>query len=131
MKTTKRCTDCKKNKPLTGFYKSATHSYGVMCYCKSCFNKRITQRWIKRKIDAIIYKGSRCQRCHLHLSDSYYAVFEFHHHDPKAKESNWTKLRLKSWTAIKSELDKCILLCANCHRIVHSEDFPDEPGSRK
>jgi hypothetical protein len=123
MKETKRCSDCQKKKPLDEFYKSSAHSFGVMCYCKSCFNKRVIQRWITRKINAIIYKGSQCQRCKLHLNNSHYSVFEFHHHNPKVKESNWTKLRLKPWTAIIKELDKCILLCANCHRIVHSEDL--------
>ena len=131
MEQTKRCTDCRELKPLTDFYKSASHSFGVMCYCKACFNKRAIQRWIKRKTDAIMYKGAQCQRCKLHLNDSHYAVFEFHHASPKAKENDWSKLRLKSWTAIKKELDKCMLLCANCHRIIHSEDFPDQPRSRK
>ena len=131
MEQKKQCTDCRERKPLVDFYKSSTHSFGVMCYCKSCFNNRAIQRWINRKIDAIKYKGSQCQRCKLHLKNSHYAVFEFHHTDPIEKESNWTKLRLKSWTAIKKELDKCLLLCANCHRIIHSEDFPDQPGSRK
>jgi hypothetical protein len=131
MEQKKQCTDCKTFKPLSDFYKSASHSFGLMCYCKSCFNKRAIRRWIKRKIDAITYKGSKCQRCSLHLKDSHYAVFEFHHSDRTGKESDWSKLRLKSWETVKKELDKCLLLCANCHRIIHSEDFPDQPGSRK
>ncbi len=53
-----------------------------------------------------MYKGAQCQRCKLHLNDSHYAVFEFHHASPNAKEYDWAKLRLKSWTAIKKELDK-------------------------
>jgi hypothetical protein len=130
MEGTKRCTDCNEHKPLSDFYKSKSHSFGVMCYCKPCFNKRAISRWIRRKTDAILYKGGQCQRCKLHLKDTHYAVFEFHHTFPSAKESDWSKLRLKSWTAIKKELDKCLLLCANCHRIIHSEDFPDQPGSR-
>lgn len=28
-----------------------------------------------------------------------------------------------SWELIKKELDKCNLLCANCHREVHAEEF--------
>jgi hypothetical protein len=131
MKQIKQCTDCQEVKPTTNFYKSPSHSQGVMCYCKDCFNKRAIKRWIKRKTDAIIYKGSSCQRCGLHLQDSHYAVFEFHHLNHVEKGSDWSKLRLKSWTAIKKELDKCLLLCANCHRVIHSEDFPDQPGSRK
>ena len=102
-----------------------------MCYGKTCFNKRLVQRWINRKIKAISYKGAACQRCGLHAKDTHYALFEFHHINHHEKDFDWSKLRLKTWTAIKAELDKCSLLCANCHRIVHSEDFPDQPGSRR
>lgn len=130
MERTKRCTDCKIQKPITDFYKSKTHSFGVMCYCKNCFNKRVIKRWIQRKIEAIQYKGSECKRCGLHLIHSHYSVFEFHHVDHTQKDCDWSKLRLKTKTTIKNELDKCLLLCANCHRIIHSEEFPDQPKSR-
>jgi predicted HNH restriction endonuclease len=92
-----------------------------MVYCKSCFNKRCVIRWIKRKIEAINLKGGKCENCGLQLQDSHYSVFEFHHRNPIEKDNDWSKLRTMSWSKIQKELDKCALLCANCHRIVHSE----------
>jgi hypothetical protein len=85
--------------------------------CKSCFNAYCIQRWIKRKQQAIKYKGGCCQKCGY---DKFYGALEFHHLDPSEKDGDWHKLRLKSWDKIKYELDKCILLCANCHREAHN-----------
>lgn len=116
----KTCTDCKLTKPITEFYACKSHSKGVMCYCKSCFNKRCQQRWVNRKLKAINYKGGQCIDCNLQLQNSHYAVFEFHHLDPSLKDYDWNKLRMTSWTIITQELDKCVLLCANCHRIRHA-----------
>ncbi|MFD1467105.1 hypothetical protein ACFQ48_02625 [Hymenobacter caeli] len=116
----KQCIDCKQFKEVADFYKSATHSQGVMVYCRKCFNTRCQQRWIKRKIDAIQHLGSQCEDCTVHIRDSHYAVFEFHHRDPAQKDVDWSKLRLKSLAAIHGELKKCALLCANCHRIRHA-----------
>lgn len=117
----KYCPDCEQDKPLTDFYNSATHSQGKMYYCKKCFNIRCIKRWIQRKIDMILYYGGKCTRCDLTLEESHYSVFEFHHRNSKEKEFSWDKLRLQSIDKIKKELNKCDLLCANCHRIVHSE----------
>lgn len=89
--------------------------------CKDCFNHFCIQRWINRKVKYINLLGGKCERCGLTLNNSHYSVFEFHHVDPSTKEYVWTKLRLFSDDRIKNELDKCQLLCANCHRIVHSE----------
>jgi len=91
-----------------------------MVYCKKCFNARCQQRWVKRKLEAIDYLGNRCADCDLHISQSHYAVFEFHHLDPTQKDADWNKLRLSSSARILSELAKCVLLCANCHRIRHA-----------
>ncbi len=132
MVSTKICIDCKQEKPIVEFYKQNDHQFGVMSYCKNCFNFRCVQRWKNRKIKALEYKGFACERCGLHLKDAHFAVFEFHHLNPKQKEFDWSKLRLKSWKKITDELDKCILVCANCHRIIHaeSEGFPDQPKSQ-
>ena len=133
MDCTKTFIDCNIKKTTDEFYSQKVHSNGVMSYCKNCFNKRCIQRWIDRKLKAIQYKGSKCRKCNLHIDNTHYSVFEFHHRDPTQKDVSWNKLRLKSWTKIKFELDKCELLCANCHRIVHaeSEGFPEQPEFQK
>lgn len=74
-------------------------------------------RWRKIKQRAIEYKGGCCISCGY---DKHPAALQFHHTDAETKEVNWTKLRLRSWDKIILELDKCILLCANCHAITHS-----------
>jgi ribosomal protein S27AE len=74
-------------------------------------------RWIKIKQKAIDYKRNICEDC----GNSFpYPAMHFHHTDVHTKEVTWTKLRLRSWDKIILELDKCILLCANCHAIRHS-----------
>lgn len=88
----------------------------LQSYCKTCFNKYCGERWVKRKKDAIEYKGSKCQVCGY---DKYYGALEFHHLDPSEKDCDWGKLRKKKWEDIKHELDKCICVCANCHREIH------------
>ncbi len=119
--------------PLSEFYKQKDHSGGVMSYCKACFNRRCVQRWIQRKIKAIHYKGSACKRCGLRLADTHYSVFDFHHRDPSQKDVSWNKLRLKSRKIITPDIDKCDLVCAKCHRILHaeSEGFPEQPTSHQ
>lgn len=44
----------------------------------------------------------------------------FHHLDPKKKEFGLSERGLtRSWEKIKLEIDKCVLLCANCHMEIH------------
>ncbi len=43
----KTCIKCNSAKPNAEFYNSKTHSQGLMCYCKACFNQKCMARWIK------------------------------------------------------------------------------------
>ncbi len=79
----------------------------------------VSDRQLRLKIQAIEYKGGKCQKCGY---DKCYAALEFHHRDPNEKEVSWKKLRSRSWKRIEEELDKCDLLCANCHREEHWDD---------
>lgn len=50
---------------------------------------------------------------------------EYHHRDPNEKDFAIGNSLTKSWSVIKGELDKCIVLCPNCHRTFHiTGQFP-------
>lgn len=115
----KICPKCRINKNLSEFYQTKSRPTGSGI-CKKCFNEYCIQRWIQRKIEAIHYMGDECKDCKLHIDNTHYSVYDFHHLNSNEKDYDWTKLRLKSIEAIHKELDKCILLCSNCHRIRHS-----------
>ena len=83
---------------------------------KAAFNSYCIERWRKRKLFAVEYKGGKCSKCGY---DKCIGALEFHHLDPSEKEAHWTKMRLWSESRLLKELDKCILLCANCHREIH------------
>lgn len=112
----RQCSKCKEDKDENDFYQNSIRK---ATYCKSCFNKYTIDRWIERKVQAVIYKGSKCVDCNIIYPIVPACVFDFHHLDPSQKDFQWDKLRLKSIDKINNELDKCILLCANCHRIRH------------
>ena len=114
----KKCSKCKKEKELNQFYKKSDRKNGSS-ECKDCFNAYCVQRWIKRKIQAIEYKGGKCEDCNLSYPNIPHCVFDFHHLNPSEKDFDWKKMRLISLERMKEELNKCVLLCANCHRIRH------------
>lgn len=68
---------------------------------------------------AIEYKGGRCQLCGYRRCVE---ALEFHHQNSLKKDFGISsKGYTRSWTKVKEELDKCILLCANCHREIHAQ----------
>ncbi|WP_010676639.1 hypothetical protein [Bacillus timonensis] len=77
-----------------------------------------TKRRKKLTMMAIQYKGGKCLRCGYNRC---IRALEFHHRDPSKKEFSISNKGLtRSWERIKKELDKCDLLCANCHREVEN-----------
>lgn len=85
--------------------------------CLKCGVEAVTKRRKKIKLLAIEYKGSKCNNCGY---NKYPAVLEFHHLESEKKEFSISgKGNIVSWEKLKIELDKCVLLCANCHRELH------------
>ena len=80
--------------------------------------KAVQRRREKVRLMAGSYKGGRCQVC---CYDRCIEALEFHHLDPTQKDFGISnKGYTRSWVKVKEEVDKCILLCANCHREVHA-----------
>ena len=110
----KKCSTCQQLKPETEFYKKGK-SGRSNSLCKECFNDYCQKRWVGRKKLAVEYLGGKCSRCGY---NEHYAALQFHHDGHK--DLTWVKLRLLNWERVIQELDKCVLLCANCHVIFHS-----------
>jgi len=81
--------------------------------------QRRTKLRQENKAKAVQYKGSICARCGQTFPD---CCYDFHHIDVKANNEVPSSVLHRSWKSITTELDKCIMVCANCHRIIHNED---------
>jgi hypothetical protein len=96
--------------------KSSDKFYGKMkSMCGKCHAKDIGRRLQEARASAIAYKGGKCEMCGY---DKYAGALEFHHKDPTQKDP--TGLRAYKLERLFAEVDKCMLLCANCHREEHA-----------
>jgi DNA-directed RNA polymerase subunit RPC12/RpoP len=112
------CNRCQKQVPTKDFY-SRRRKPNSSVYCKTCSNEQAITRQRAIKSKMIEYKGGKCERCGY---DKCQAALEFHHKDPSKKDFTIAHAKQRSFNdEIKQELDKCILVCSNCHREVHEE----------
>ena len=91
--------------------------------CLKCHTLHTHQRLRETKVRAIEYLGGKCSKCEI---KGIPAIYDFHHKDPKEKNFNWGRKRTTNWDTLKKELDKCILLCSNCHRETHDTEWFDQ-----
>lgn len=90
--------------------------YTSKSLCKKCHSKNTVLRFRKNKERMVAYKGGKCSICGYNKC---LGALDFHHLDPKKKDINWIKIKTWSFEKAKKELDKCILVCSNCHREIH------------
>ena len=80
--------------------------------------ERVAERRRVMKLKCVEYKGGKCSICGY---DKCVAAMVFHHIDPSNKDFGISAKGLcRSFDKLKIELDKCILLCANCHAEKHN-----------
>jgi 5-methylcytosine-specific restriction endonuclease McrA len=92
--------------------------------CLRCQVEATQRRRDKLKQKAVEYKGGCCSICGY---DKCIDALEFHHINPEEKDFGIAqKGYTRSWESVKEELDKCILVCSNCHREIHSKQNKDQ-----
>lgn len=85
--------------------------------CTACKTKIAR---IRRKLKMILYKGGKCIKCNY---DKCITALEFHHRDPTNKLFDIADSAYnRNWERVKNEIDKCDLLCSNCHREVEENN---------
>ena len=138
----KTCSKCKITKPLSEFWKDKRSKDGKMSCCITCGKKHNARRIVplgqrkyglyrkspdgitKRDKIAFVHKQKEapCECCGKLDMPS---VMDFHHLDPATKAFNLGRVSTDTagahtLEAIKKEIDKCILVCAICHRKIHA-----------
>lgn len=131
----KHCCKCETIKPRSEFNVCRAKKDGLQTRCRECSKlndkldyvntpKRREKLYIRR--DAHIAYNRRltdkykslcgCVVCKENCS----AVLDFHHLDADTKENNPSGMVAHATSKLKSEIRKCVVLCANCHRKLHA-----------
>lgn len=117
-----KCKTCGKQKLQSDFHIALTTPQKTF-YRRSCKDCLIPQKKAQRqrRIDnyQLLKAGLECRNC----GTKDHRVLEFHHADKSHKDYTIAeKAASFSLERLKKEIDKCICLCANCHRILHYEE---------
>ena len=133
----KKCSCCKETKSFEDFNKSKTEKDGRQNFCRYCSNKHRKQYYLQnkeketkriKKRDEDLrkwlfeYKSNQsCKKCGF---NKHAAALDFHHRDPLQKDITISKMISDSYSKenILKEIQKCDILCSNCHRIFHYKE---------
>ena len=125
----KICSKCGLEKPINEFVKNKTKKDGYTSYCKECHrktcrayylnNKQVIRKHAKiyqNKMKDFVnhFKKGGCILC----GEKDLACLDLHHLRDK-KFTISSKITDLSKDTLKEEIDKCVVLCANCHRKLH------------
>lgn len=86
--------------------------------CGPCHSKYTLRLGHEKRAMAIEHLGGKCAACGFSRHSS---ALDIHHRDPASKDPNFISMRNWSWNRIAAEIVSCVLLCKNCHALVHSK----------
>lgn len=104
---------------------------------RSAYNKAYLRQYRaadfkgKRKLEFCLYKGGCCVECGFEATKDTVAAFDFHHVNPSEKEYTPSDMLMLKKEKVYKELDKCVLLCSNCHRILHYRQHRAKPAQQR
>jgi hypothetical protein len=134
----KQCACCKKTKSISEFWKRARAKDGYTSSCIECVRTQNQQsyktHWTKnrKRLDGNHYRVTeqlreKCNQikhqrgCHF-CQEIDPICLDFHHKDKDKKLCMISKMITthKPWSNIELEINKCLVVCANCHRKLHA-----------
>ena len=118
MEETKQCTKCKRILPLSEFNWRDKTKGTRRADCKYCHNQYMKDAYKKKQQEIEQLKASnKCAKC----GESRGYMLDFHHIDPSIKKEGIAQMIANNYNLneVYNEIEKCICLCANCHREFH------------
>lgn len=129
----KTCSTCNEIKLLEDFYKKSSSKDGREYYCKACHKLRVKSHYerntetykkqsreYKEKKTAWFQELKSKLSCKVCGTDKPWRL-AFHHRDPSTKEFGVAAITSHSIEEIVAEIEKCDVLCHNCHADEHEK----------
>ena len=115
---TKICTKCGRELPLDAFPWRNKAAGTRRADCKECHSAYMKKQYAFKK--GIIEEQKAQQKC-AKCGESRGYVLDYHHLNPEKKKATIARLTSNKYKLedIQKEVDKCIVLCSNCHREFH------------
>lgn len=111
------CPRCCQEKNKTDFY-NRRNKIGNSVYCKPCTHEQTLERQRNFKQKCVEYRGGKCVACGYNKTNN---ALEFHHLNPLEKDFSISSAKFTTFDErITKELDKCALVCRNCHAEIHA-----------
>jgi len=118
---TKRCKICKDELPIESFGQNGKKKDGSVRRKAKCL--KCLQEWERSKFQERIYLivgGKEKMKCAICGYDKCTAAIDFHHIDPTTKDHLVSGMKNYSEKKLRTEIEKCIMLCTLCHREHHA-----------
>jgi len=129
----KKCKVCGKD--FIDNSRSKTAIYCSRKCCKKVFDKRYYEKhkpilnkkgrdYHNKRENEFISTYKKGKSCALCGYNKHYEILQFHHKDKKTKMFEITLFKIAKRTSeeIQKEIDKCILICPNCHFLIHQKE---------
>jgi hypothetical protein len=104
--------------------KKAKHAEYSKTYYEKHKEKIISKNSVRRKKIVAEFAAFKATKSCIKCGESHPATLDFHHTDPQKTDKKVYELAKDGhfWLRIMREIDKCVVLCSNCHRIHHYEE---------
>lgn len=107
------CNECGKEKSFSEFY---MYNGKLLHTCLECKKKKQNKNYNKNITELNEYKSKcHCQKC---LENRFY-LLDFHHKNSNEKSFGISKKANVKLSTLMPEIEKCVVLCSNCHREFH------------
>jgi len=128
----KKCCICNEEKKLTEFRKDKCQTKGYQHLCKVCARARSNAHYQKYKETILTRNKKRAEKVLQYIreykqnnactvcGEKEIVCLDFHHLDPSQKNFQLSSVYTQSIETVKCEIEKCILVCKNCHAKIHA-----------
>lgn len=117
----KTCKFCGEEKQLTEFYTNGKTDAGTIKYrpaCKLCHNSDVKSQKANR-LEEILSELDLVLECNMCGYKKNKAALCFHHVDSEEKDFSFSGMKMFTKEKLLSEIEKCVILCCNCHMEHH------------